>query len=82
MYPTVVTQEGGGEVLVVQDYTFGKYLGFLEVSFDENGKIVMYGGNPILLNASVEKGKGLMSDWTYVHDTERRLVVADENIPW
>ncbi|KAL5012112.1 hypothetical protein ScPMuIL_010663 [Solemya velum] len=62
VYPTVVTQEGGGEVLVVQDYTFGKYLGFLEVSFDENGKIVMYGGNPILLNASVEKDPEMHRD--------------------
>lgn len=38
---------------MVQDYAFGKYLGFLQVEFDDNGKVTNYGGNPILLNNSI-----------------------------
>ena len=57
LYPTIVTQESGAEVLVVQEYTFGKYLGYLEVTFDDEGKVLLYEGNPILLNSSVPEGK-------------------------
>ncbi|XP_046574533.1 snake venom 5'-nucleotidase-like [Haliotis rubra] len=49
-YPHVVTQSGGAKVLVVQDYAYGKYLGALQVTFDPDGVITSWGGNPILLD--------------------------------
>ncbi|XP_067674621.1 5'-nucleotidase-like [Haliotis asinina] len=49
-YPHVVTQSGGAKVLVVQDYAYGKYLGDLQVTFDPEGVITSWGGNPILLD--------------------------------
>ena len=57
LYPTIITQESGAEVLVLQEYTFGKYLGYLEVTFDDEGKVLLYEGNPILLNSSFPEGK-------------------------
>uniref|UniRef100_A0A131YLM7 5'-Nucleotidase n=1 Tax=Rhipicephalus appendiculatus TaxID=34631 RepID=A0A131YLM7_RHIAP len=59
-YPTVVNRTDGSVGLVVQDYWFGKFLGFLRVSFDNNGKVVNWTGNPILLNSSVEEDKGML----------------------
>ena len=57
-YPRVVVQEtSGNNVLVVQDYAFGKYLGYLKVTFDNTGKVKSWSGNPILLDSSVPKGK-------------------------
>ena len=32
-YPLVVTKPSGDRALVVQDYAFGKYLGYLKVSY-------------------------------------------------
>ena len=55
-YPHVVEKTNGERTLVVQDYTFGKYLGFLQVKFDATGKVVSYGGNPIILNSTVNEG--------------------------
>ena len=55
-YPTVVTQNGGAKVLVVQDFTFAKYLGHLKVTFNQAGDVISWDGNPILLDASVPKG--------------------------
>ena len=55
-YPKVVTQSSGNKVLVVQDYAFGKYLGYLKVTFDDSGNVKSWSGNPILLDSSVEKG--------------------------
>ena len=55
-YPHVVAQSRGGKALVVQDYAFGKYLGYLKVAFDNNGQVENWTGNPILLDSSVPKG--------------------------
>ncbi|XP_033741400.1 snake venom 5'-nucleotidase-like [Pecten maximus] len=54
-YPTVVTKENGEETLVVQAYWSGKYLGFIDVTFDDNGRVTEWKGAPILLDKSVAK---------------------------
>ena len=55
-YPTIVKQQSGAEVLVLQDYTFGMFLGHLVVTFDDAGNVIDYEGNPILLNNSYPEG--------------------------
>ncbi len=56
-YPIVITQESGAEVLIVHPFAFGKYLGYLEVTFDDDGNVISYEGNPILLNESYPEGR-------------------------
>ncbi|XP_049515005.1 protein 5NUC-like [Dermacentor silvarum] len=56
-YPYVVNRTDGSRALVVQDFCFGKFLGRLDVTFDSAGHIVSWGGNPILLNVSVDEDK-------------------------
>ena len=56
-YPYVVEKVDGKRALCVQAFYFSKYLGNLEVEFDDSGDVVSYGGNPILLDASVAKGR-------------------------
>ncbi|GFR73203.1 LOW QUALITY PROTEIN: 5'-nucleotidase [Elysia marginata] len=61
-YPFVVKTSASGEnVLVVQDYAFGKYLGRLHVNFDDAGKVTNFNGNPVLLDGSVPKDPELES---------------------
>lgn len=56
-YPTVVRPENSDEmVLVVQVQIFFRYLGYLKVTFDDEGKIIGYSGKPISLDSSVEQG--------------------------
>ena len=55
-YPTVIKQDSGDEVLVVQAFAYGKYLGFLQLEFDDAGKVTSLAGQPILLDNSVEQG--------------------------
>jgi len=52
-YPTWVTRGEGDLVPVVQAYAYGKYLGHLELTFDDAGKLVYAGGNTIVLDGSV-----------------------------
>ncbi|XP_032670462.1 apyrase isoform X2 [Odontomachus brunneus] len=55
-YPVVVTQkETERTVLIVQAAAYTKYLGNLTVWFDEQGEVVDWDGNPILLDRSIEE---------------------------
>lgn len=47
-YPEMV-----GNVTVVQAYAYSKYLGKIEVTFDDNGNVISAEGDPILLDASI-----------------------------
>ncbi|BFZ25409.1 hypothetical protein BsWGS_28448 [Bradybaena similaris] len=56
LYPTVVENvHDRRPVLVVQDYAYGKYLGELHVTFNNQGDVIRWSGNPILLDGSVAK---------------------------
>ncbi|CAH1776836.1 unnamed protein product [Owenia fusiformis] len=61
-YPVVITQASGKEVLVVQDYFYGKYLGYLNLEFNDEGIVTSYNGNPILLNGSIAKDPGVQGE--------------------
>lgn len=63
-YPTVVSSEENPEhkTLVVSDYSHGKYLGFLQVTFDRDGVISHYQGNPILLDSSIKEDKDTLAE--------------------
>jgi 5'-nucleotidase len=55
-YPIVFDHGVKGKTLVVQAYANGKYIGKLDTEFDENGIIVKFGGNPILLDSNTAEG--------------------------
>lgn len=59
-YPFMVRSDDGRNVPVVQAFAFGKYLGYLKVTFDEAGNVVKAAGNPILMDSSVPQG-GLLN---------------------
>ncbi|XP_028251528.1 5'-nucleotidase-like [Parambassis ranga] len=61
-YPFMVRSDDGREVPVVQAYAFGKYLGYLKVTFDENGNVIKAVGNPILMDSSVSQDAGILAD--------------------
>ena len=60
-YPVVVNASDGNPTLVVTDYCWGKYLGRLDVTFDRQGVVTNYSGNPILLNKSVAQDSMIQS---------------------
>jgi len=52
-YPTFASQADGTLVPVVQAYAYSKYVGHLELTFDDEGTVLYAGGNTIVLDASV-----------------------------
>jgi len=74
-YPTMV-----GNTAVVQARSYGKYLGELNVTFDEDGVITEAVGAPILIDASVaedEATKARVTALAVPLDEIRQRVVAD-----
>ncbi|XP_072534748.1 5'-nucleotidase [Salminus brasiliensis] len=62
LYPFMVQSEDGRQVPVVQAYAFGKYLGYLKVTFDSAGNVKNATGNPILLDSSVTEDPAIKAD--------------------
>lgn len=56
-YPTVVTQQGGHKVLIVQAAAYTKFVGDIVLFFDEAGIIQRWSGNPYYLGADVVPGE-------------------------
>lgn len=52
----MVRSDDGRNVPVVQAYAFGKYLGYLKVTFDQAGNVIKAYGNPILMDSSIPQG--------------------------
>ncbi|KZM49489.1 bifunctional metallophosphatase/5'-nucleotidase [Labrenzia sp. OB1] len=52
-YPVMVTNPDGQDVPIVQAYAYGKFLGEIDVSWDDDGNLLKAEGEPILLDASV-----------------------------
>tara|TARA_R110002096_G_scaffold2346_5_gene12077 strand:- start:9862 stop:11463 length:1602 start_codon:yes stop_codon:yes gene_type:complete len=52
-YPTMVTGPDGSPTAVVQAYAYGKYLGALDVTFDDNGVVINASGEPIVMDGEV-----------------------------
>ncbi|UYO01103.1 MAG: 5'-nucleotidase C-terminal domain-containing protein [Devosia sp.] len=60
-YPTMVTNPDGVEVPVVQANQYGKYLGDIAITWDDDGKVVSAEGEPFLIDASVEGNEDFKS---------------------
>ena len=52
-YPKLIPNPEGNLVPIVQAYAYGKYLGEIEIEFDNQGQVVSAVGEPILLDNSV-----------------------------
>ncbi|MEO1537357.1 MAG: bifunctional metallophosphatase/5'-nucleotidase [Pseudomonadota bacterium] len=67
-------------VPIVQAYAYGKYLGELEIVFDDDGNVTSASGEPILLDASVaedEATKARIAELAGPLDEIRNEVVAE-----
>ncbi|KAF2825405.1 Metallo-dependent phosphatase [Ophiobolus disseminans] len=46
-YPTIVDNKDGDEVFIVTAYRWGEYVGYIDVTYNAQGKILAYHGAPI-----------------------------------
>lgn len=60
-YPTIVNNTDGEEVFIVTAYRWGEYLGYIDVIYDAEGRIVEYHGAPIHLTNETEQDQDLQA---------------------
>ncbi|XP_060521912.1 protein 5NUC-like [Cylas formicarius] len=60
-YPKIITQKSGKKVPVVQAYAYTKYLGVLNVTFDDKGDLISFAGQPILLESSIPQDEDVLA---------------------
>lgn len=83
-YPTMVDGPDGRQVPVVQAYGYGKYLGHLTLTFDDEGNVTAAEGQPILLDASVPENEAIaarVAEMAQPIDELRQQVVARTSAP-
>ncbi|CAK6956906.1 snake venom 5'-nucleotidase-like [Scomber scombrus] len=61
-YPFMLKSNDGRNVPVVQAFAFGKYLGYLKVTFDKAGNVVKADGNHILMDSSIPQDPDILAD--------------------
>lgn len=77
-YPYVVTQTSGKEVPVVQAYAYTKYIGRLNVTFDDAGDLIDYVGQPLLLDSKIPQDTVVLEELEIyrpaVDDLDRQVI--------
>jgi 2',3'-cyclic-nucleotide 2'-phosphodiesterase (5'-nucleotidase family) len=58
-YPTIVKNKDGDEVFIVTAYRWGEYVGYIDVTYDCEGKILAYHGAPIHMTNTTKQDVGL-----------------------
>ena len=60
-YPTIVENLDGEEVFVVTAWRWGEFVGYIDVTFDDDGKILDYHGAPVHLTNTTEQEPDLQA---------------------
>lgn len=61
-YPTIVENQDGDEVFIVTAYRWGEYVGYIDVTYDPEGKILAYHGAPIHLTNTTKQDEDLQEE--------------------
>ncbi|KAF8473383.1 5'-nucleotidase protein-like protein [Kalaharituber pfeilii] len=82
-YPTIAENLDGDEVFIVTAYRWGEYLGYIDVTYDEDGRIVAYTGAPIHLTNKTEQDRKLQAqidEWRKPFDAFAAEVLGQSNV--
>ena len=83
-YPTWVESPNGGKTAIVQAYAYGKFLGKLDVTFDENGVVTEAVGEPLIMDGRIAEDTDLKARIAALAaplDEIRNKVVAETSAP-
>ncbi|KAI1255795.1 hypothetical protein MGN70_002535 [Eutypa lata] len=82
-YPTIETNKDGEEVFIVTAYRWGEYLGYIDVTYDTEGKVLAYHGAPIHLTNTTKQDEDLQAqidEWRGPFEEFANEVVGETNI--
>jgi 2',3'-cyclic-nucleotide 2'-phosphodiesterase (5'-nucleotidase family) len=82
-YPTIVRNADDEEVFIVTAYRWGEYLGYIDVTYDAEGKILEYHGGPIHLTNETEQNATLQAQidaWRVPFEEFSSEVIGTTNV--
>ncbi|KAI1264067.1 Metallo-dependent phosphatase [Xylariaceae sp. FL1019] len=82
-YPTIEKNKDGDEVFIVTAYRWGEYLGYIDVTYDDEGKVLAYHGAPIHLTNTTEQDEGLQEEidaWRVPFEAYAEEKVGNTNV--
>ncbi|KAK0650050.1 Metallo-dependent phosphatase-like protein [Cercophora newfieldiana] len=82
-YPTIAENKNGDEVFVVTAWRWGEYLGYIDVTYDADGKVLEYHGAPINLTNQTKQEPELQAQvdaWRAPFEEEMAKVVGQTNV--
>lgn len=82
-YPTIVEDAEGNEVFIVQAWRWGEYLGYIDVTFDEEGHALSYTGGPIHMTNTTAQDEDLQAqikEWAEPFEEFAGEVVGSSNL--
>ena len=83
-YPTMVKGPDGHDVPIVQAYAYGKYLGELTLTFDDQGVVTAATGQPLILDGEIAEDSRLkerVAELAKPLEEIRKKVVAETAAP-
>lgn len=83
-YPTIESNLDDEEVFIVTAYRWGEYLGYIDVAYDEEGKILAYTGAPIHLTNQTAQEPGLQAqieEWSKPFEAFTNKVLGQSEVP-
>ncbi|KAF7517717.1 hypothetical protein G7054_g13713 [Neopestalotiopsis clavispora] len=82
-YPTIETNRDGDEVFIVTAYRWGEYLGYIDVTYDSEGKILAYHGAPVHLTNTTAQDEDLQTQidaWRVPFEAFAAQEVGETNV--
>ncbi len=82
-YPTIVQNKAGDDVFIVTAYRWGEYLGYIDVTYDAEGKVLAYHGGPIHLTnttAQDEELQAQIDEWRVPFEEYSKQEVGTSNV--
>ncbi|KXJ92526.1 5'-nucleotidase domain-containing protein [Microdochium bolleyi] len=61
-YPTIQENKDGDEVFIVTAYRWGEYVGYIDVTYDNEGKILAYHGAPVHMTNQTAQDSELQAE--------------------
>lgn len=82
-YPTIVNNTANEEVFVVTAYRWGEYLGYIDLVWDNNNRVVEYHGAPIHLDNTTAQDADLQAqvvEWRAPFEEYANEVVGESSV--
>ncbi|KAM7207194.1 Metallo-dependent phosphatase-like protein [Naviculisporaceae sp. PSN 640] len=82
-YPTIVKNKEGEEVFIVTSHRWGEHLGYVDITYDPEGRVLATHGDPIRITSKIAPDPYLQAkvdEWRAPFDEEFKIPIGYANV--